>query len=99
MQSENRKERQRGKKKKNKTRLEKVYLRDEESQSQARLGKGMKNQVQLHSQLTMVLRILLGESLKISIIKTTTRNSEKLQQKKTTVKKSVEISYTVSYIW
>ena len=33
MQSENRKERQRGKKKKNKTRLEKVYLRDEESQS------------------------------------------------------------------
>ena len=31
------------KKKKNKTRLEKVYLRDEESQSKARLGKVMKN--------------------------------------------------------
>ena len=32
--------------------------------------------------ITMILRILLGQSLKISVIVTTTRNNKKIQQKK-----------------
>ena len=32
--------------------------------------------------ITKVLRILLGQSLKISVVVTTTRNKKKLQQKK-----------------
>ena len=32
--------------------------------------------------ITMILRILLGQSLKISVIVTTTRNDKKIQQKK-----------------
>ena len=69
MQSQNRKERQRGKRKeKPERRLEKAL---EMKIKETRLG----SYVELY--ISIVLRILLGQSLKISVIVTTTRNNKK----------------------
>ena len=69
MQSQNRKKRQRGKRKeKPEGRLEKAL---EMKIKETRLG----SYVELY--ISIVLRILLGQSLKISVIVTTTRNNKK----------------------
>ena len=69
MQSQNRKKRQRGKRKeKPDRRLEKAL---EMKIKETRLG----SYVELY--ISIVLRILLGQSLKISVIVTTTRNNKK----------------------
>ena len=69
MQSQNRKKRQRGKRKeKPERRLEKAL---EMKIKETRLG----SYVELY--ISIVLRILLGQSLKISVIVTTTRNNKK----------------------
>ena len=69
MQSQNRKKRQRGKRKEKPDRgLEKAL---EMKIKETRLG----SYVELY--ISIVLRILLGQSLKISVIVTTTRNNKK----------------------
>ena len=69
MQSQNRKKRQRGKRKeKPERRLEKAL---EMKIKETQLG----SYVELY--ISIVLRILLGQSLKISVIVTTTRNNKK----------------------